>query len=65
MPCTPRSATPGQILRPVWFVGERPWCRNIVLVVLTGCGQQDDRRGSQEEGYDDHLVKPVDLLALE
>jgi signal transduction histidine kinase/ActR/RegA family two-component response regulator len=35
-----------------------------VLVALTGHGQEDDKRRSQEVGFDAHFVKPVDLDAL-
>ena len=35
------------------------------LVALTGYGQADDRERAIAAGFDDHLVKPVDLLALE
>jgi PAS domain S-box-containing protein len=38
--------------------------RNLVLVALTGWGQSDDRRRSEEAGFDAHLVKPVDISAL-
>jgi PAS domain S-box-containing protein len=31
----------------------------LVLVALTGWGQDDDRRRSQEAGFDHHLVKPI------
>ena len=37
----------------------------MVLIALTGWGQEEDRRKSQEAGFDHHLVKPVDLTALE
>ena len=30
-----------------------------MLVALTGWGQQEDRRKSQDAGFDHHLVKPV------
>ncbi len=30
------------------------------MVALTGWGQDDDRRRSQEAGFDLHLVKPVE-----
>jgi PAS domain S-box-containing protein len=40
------------------------WGQNIVLVALTGWGQQQDRRRSQEAGFDHHLVKPVDVDTL-
>jgi CheY-like chemotaxis protein len=39
----------------------------VLLVALTGYGQEEDRRRSREAGFDHHLVKPVDpevLLAL-
>jgi CheY-like chemotaxis protein len=38
-----------------------------LLVALTGYGQETDRRRSREEGFDYHLVKPVEpdeLLSL-
>jgi signal transduction histidine kinase/ActR/RegA family two-component response regulator len=35
-----------------------------VLVALTGWGQDEDRRRSEEAGFDAHLVKPMDEMAL-
>jgi CheY-like chemotaxis protein len=35
------------------------------LVALTGWGQAEHRRRSVEAGFDDHLVKPVELEVLE
>ncbi len=43
----------------------RPEWREVVLVALTGWGQEEDRRRSREAGFDHHLVKPVDPPALE
>ncbi|MBC8072270.1 MAG: PAS domain S-box protein [Deltaproteobacteria bacterium] len=43
---------------------EQPWSREILLVALTGWGQEDDRKKSSEVGFDFHLVKPVDPSAL-
>jgi len=40
------------------------WGKDMVLVALTGWGQQDDRRKSTEAGFDQHLVKPVEAAAL-
>jgi two-component system CheB/CheR fusion protein len=37
---------------------------SIVLIALTGYGQDDDRRRSRAAGFDHHLVKPVDLDVL-
>lgn len=34
------------------------------IVACTGWGQADDRRRSQEAGFDQHLVKPVDPAVL-
>jgi CheY-like chemotaxis protein len=38
--------------------------RGLVLVALTGWGQEEDRRRSREAGFDHHLVKPLDPTAL-
>ena len=35
-----------------------------LLVALTGWGQEEDRRRSEEAGFDAHLVKPVDDAIL-
>jgi CheY-like chemotaxis protein len=43
---------------------QQPWGKDIVLVALTGWGQEKDRRESREAGFDGHLVKPVDYVAL-
>ncbi|MDF3035083.1 MAG: hybrid sensor histidine kinase/response regulator, partial [Paucimonas sp.] len=36
-----------------------------VFVALTGYGQQQDKRQASDAGFDHHLVKPVDIKALE
>jgi CheY-like chemotaxis protein/two-component sensor histidine kinase len=41
-----------------------PWGRDMLLIALSGWGQEDDRRKSREAGFDHHFVKPVDLEAL-
>jgi len=38
---------------------------SLRLVALTGYGQQEDRQRSKAAGFDDHLVKPVELPAIE
>jgi CheY-like chemotaxis protein len=43
----------------------QPGLEGTVLVALTGWGQEDTRRRSQEVGFDHHVVKPVDLSALQ
>jgi PAS domain S-box-containing protein len=37
---------------------------DVVLVALTGWGQEEDRRRSREAGFDHHLTKPVEFGAL-
>ena len=37
----------------------------MLVIALTGWGQEDDKRGSMEAGFDYHLVKPVLSDALE
>ncbi|MES2475314.1 MAG: response regulator, partial [Verrucomicrobiota bacterium] len=38
---------------------EIPGCESIILIALTGWGQEDDRRKTQEAGFNHHLVKPA------
>jgi CheY-like chemotaxis protein len=45
-------------------VRELPWAKDIVIIALTGWGQEDDRRKSEEAGFNGHLVKPVDYDRL-
>jgi CheY-like chemotaxis protein len=46
-------------------IREQAWGKNPKLIALTGWGQEEDRRRSQEAGFDDHLTKPVDPATLE
>ena len=43
----------------------QPWGRDVMLVALTGWGQPDDRRKSREAGFDEHLVKPAAVEAVQ
>jgi CheY-like chemotaxis protein len=45
-------------------IRNEPWGKDLVLVALTGWGQEEDRLQSREAGFDAHLVKPVDLDVL-
>ena len=38
---------------------------NVVLVALTGWGQEEDHRRSRDAGFDRHLTKPADPHVLE
>ncbi|SAK44627.1 PAS/PAC sensor hybrid histidine kinase [Caballeronia calidae] len=37
----------------------------VMLVAVTGWGQAEDRMRTAQAGFDDHLVKPVDIEVLE
>jgi CheY-like chemotaxis protein len=45
-------------------IRQQPWGQRIVMVALTGWGQEDDRRKSQEAGFNYHMVKPLDYNEL-
>ena len=45
-------------------IREQPWGKGMVLIALTGWGQDEDRRKSLEAGFSGHLVKPVELDIL-
>ena len=45
-------------------IREQPWGKDIIMLALTGWGQDDDRRRSLEAGFNGHLVKPVDYDKL-
>jgi signal transduction histidine kinase len=38
---------------------------SVLLIAVTGWGQEDDRRRSREAGFSHHLIKPVDPDALD
>jgi signal transduction histidine kinase len=46
-------------------IRKQSWGRDIRVIAQTGWGQAHDRRRSEEAGFDGHLVKPLDLSALE
>lgn len=60
MPVLNGYALAAQLRLQQWPSDHRPW-----LVALTGWGQDEDRRRSEDAGFDDHLVKPADLDLIE
>lgn len=40
------------------------WGKDVVLIAVTGWGQDEDRRRSHDAGFDLHLIKPVDPKVL-
>jgi DNA-binding response OmpR family regulator len=37
---------------------------DVLLVAITGWGQEEDRQRAREAGFDHHFTKPVDYAAL-
>jgi PAS domain S-box-containing protein len=46
------------------LIRQAPELNQVLLVAISGYGQQQDRERSQEAGFDKHLVKPVQFDAL-
>src|SRR5262245_48375070 len=45
-------------------IREQSWGEKVVLIAVTGWGQEEDRRLAHEAGFDYHMVKPVDPQEL-
>jgi PAS domain S-box-containing protein len=45
-------------------IRQLPDGKSTTLIAITGWGQEEDRRQSLQSGFDMHLVKPVDPVAL-
>ncbi|MEO7362279.1 MAG: PAS domain-containing protein [Gemmatimonadaceae bacterium] len=43
---------------------EQPWGEQILLIALSGWGQEHDKERSADAGFDMHLVKPIDPATL-
>ncbi|MGH7899869.1 MAG: response regulator [Candidatus Binatia bacterium] len=45
-------------------IRNQPQYRDVVLIALTGWGQDNDRRLAQEAGFDHHIGKPAGIAEL-
>ena len=45
-------------------IRREPWGQRMILVALTGWGQEEDRRRAVAAGFDHHLTKPADPQRL-
>ncbi len=45
-------------------IRKQDWGGSIFIIAITGWGQESDRRLSREAGFDEHLIKPVDVSKL-
>jgi len=46
------------------LIRQQPWGKGLFLIALTGYGQAVDVRRSKDAGFNQHLAKPLDLMAL-
>ena len=45
-------------------IRSEPWGKDVLIIALTGWGQDEDRQKSKDAGFDAHMVKPVDPADL-
>jgi len=45
-------------------IRKEPWSNGVVLVALTGWGQEEDRAKARNAGFDHHLTKPASIDAI-
>ena len=46
-------------------IRQEPGLSNVLLVALTGYGQDSDRQATRDAGFDYHLAKPVDFKLIQ
>jgi PAS domain S-box-containing protein len=46
-------------------IRREPGLRNVLLIALTGYGQDADRQATRDAGFDHHFAKPVDFKTIE
>jgi PAS domain S-box-containing protein len=46
-------------------IRQQPWGQDMVLIAVTGWGQEEDKQRARAAGFDHHLTKPVNLPDLE
>jgi CheY-like chemotaxis protein len=46
-------------------IRQQPWGESLIMIALTGWGQEEDKRRAFEAGFDHHLTKPVEAPTLE
>jgi DNA-binding response OmpR family regulator len=45
-------------------IRQQPWGKQVLLVAVTGWGQEEDKVRAFDAGFDYHLTKPVDPVAI-
>ena len=46
-------------------IRQQPWGKEMMIVALTGWGQEKDKEITQKSGFNHHLVKPADPAELQ
>jgi PAS domain S-box-containing protein len=46
-------------------IRREPWGAPMMLIAITGWGQEDNKRTARTAGFDHHLTKPMDSVVLE
>jgi PAS domain S-box-containing protein len=47
------------------WIRQEPGLKSVLLIALTGYGQDSDKQCTRDAGFDYHLVKPVDFKTIE
>lgn len=47
------------------WMRQQPALKNVVLVALTGYGQESDRQRTKDAGFDHHLTKPAEFAKVQ
>ncbi len=42
-------------------IREEDWGKSVLIIAITGWGQESDRKMTKDAGFDHHLVKPVEI----
>jgi PAS domain S-box-containing protein len=45
-------------------IREQPFGKDVIVIAQTGWGQDEDRQRSKAAGFDHHMVKPLDPIAV-
>ena len=45
-------------------IRKQPTLKDVVLVALTGYGQESDKQASMDAGFNHHLIKPARLAQV-
>jgi PAS domain S-box-containing protein len=45
-------------------IRQQPWGETVQIIAMTGWGQAEDRQRSKAAGFNDHLVKPIEIAKL-